>query len=182
MLLASTVAVWASLVSWSVLDPSLTHTTTIQARNITGAVGAIVSDLLFQTLGFAAVFALIAPLVWSLELIRSERIEGGRSKIGFYPIAVLTVAGALSSLPLFAGWPLRHGYGGLLGDAILHLATRVFGFINEERAPTAAGLVLAAAAFQMSGKAIGFEAEIMAKATLRCVPCRIPTSGDTIAR
>jgi len=167
LLLAATVAVWASLVSWSVLDPSLTHTTTMLPRNFGGAAGAIVSDLLFQTLGFAAVFALIAPLVWSLELIRSERVEGWRVKIGFYPIAVLAVAGALSSLPLFANWPLRHGYGGLLGDATLNLVIRVFSFINEGRAPAAAGLVLAAAALQISGKAIGFEAEGMTKGLLR---------------
>jgi S-DNA-T family DNA segregation ATPase FtsK/SpoIIIE len=167
LLLAATVAVWASLVSWSVLDPSLTHTTTMQPRNFGGAAGAVVSDLLFQTLGFAAVFALIVPLVWSLELIRSERVEGWRSKILFYPIAVLAVAGALSSLPLFAGWPLRHGYGGLLGDATLNLVARVFSFINEGRAPVAAGLVLAAAAYQITGKAIGFEAEAMTKSLLR---------------
>jgi S-DNA-T family DNA segregation ATPase FtsK/SpoIIIE len=158
-LLASTVAVWASLASWSVLDPSLTHTTTVPARNFVGPVGAIISDLLFQTLGFAAVVALIAPFVWGLELLRKEHVEGGRSKLGFYPISILTLAGAISALPVFDGWPLRHGYGGLLGDSLLHLATKVFGVLSEDRAPVAAGLVLAAAAFQMSGKAMGFEAE-----------------------
>ncbi|WP_414652729.1 FtsK/SpoIIIE family DNA translocase [Hyphomicrobium sp.] len=167
LLLAGTVLIWASLVSWSVLDPSLTHTTTAQARNFTGPVGAIVSDLMFQTLGFAAVVALIAPFVWSLEMIRSERVESGRSKLGFYPMSVLAIAGAVSALPLYDGWPLRHGYGGLLGDAMLHLVTKVFAVINEDRAPMAAGLVLAAAAAQLSGKAIGFEAEVVAKAMWR---------------
>jgi S-DNA-T family DNA segregation ATPase FtsK/SpoIIIE len=164
LLLASTLAIWASLVSWSVLDPSLTHTTAVAARNFAGPVGAIISDLMFQTLGFAAVVALIAPFVWSLELLRSERVEGGRSKLGFYPISVLTIAGAISALPVFDGWPLRHGYGGLLGDALLSLAVKTFGFINQDRATLAAGLVLAAAAAQMSGKAMGFEAEAVAKA------------------
>lgn len=164
LLLASTVAIWASLVSWSVFDPSLTHTTAVAARNFAGPVGAIISDLLFQTLGFAAVVALIAPFVWSLELLRSERVESGRSKLGFYPISVLTIAGAISALPVFDGWPLRHGYGGLLGDALLSLVVRTFSFINQDRAALAAGLVLAAAAAQMSGKAMGFEAEAVAKA------------------
>ena len=166
-LLASTVLVWASLVSWSVLDPSLTHTTTVPARNFAGPVGAIISDLLFQTLGFAAVVALIAPFVWSLELLRTEHVAGGRSKLGFYPISVLTFAGSISALPVFEGWPLRHGYGGLLGDSLLHLATKVFSVLNDERAPVAAGLVLAAAAIQMSGKAMGFEAEAMVRAAFR---------------
>ncbi len=105
----STLVVWASLASWSVLDPSLTHTTTVPARNFGGPVGAIISDLLFQTLGFAAVVALIAPFVWSIELLRTEQVAGGRSKLGFYPISILTFAGAISALPVFDGWPLRHG-------------------------------------------------------------------------
>jgi len=166
-LLASTLVTWASLASWSVLDPSLTHTTTVQARNFAGPVGAIVSDLLFQTLGFAAVVALIAPFVWSIELLRTEHVESGRSKLGFYPISVLTFAGAISALPVFDGWPLRHGYGGLLGDSLLHLVTKVFSVLSDERAPIAAGLVLAAAALQMSGKAIGFEAEAMVRAIFK---------------
>ncbi|AGK59640.1 cell division protein FtsK/SpoIIIE [Hyphomicrobium denitrificans 1NES1] len=167
LLLASTLLVWASLASWSVLDPSLTHTTTVQARNFVGPVGAIISDLLFQTLGFAAVVALIAPFVWSIELLRTEHVVSGRSKLGFYPISILTVAGSISALPVFEGWPLRHGYGGLLGDSLLHLATKVFSVLNDERAPVAAGLVLAAAAVQMSGKAIGFEAEAMVRAAFK---------------
>lgn len=166
-LFASTLVVWASLASWSVFDPSLTHTTTVQARNFIGPVGALLSDLLFQTLGFAAVVALIAPFVWSIELLRTEHVVGGRSKLGFYPISILTIAGAISALPVFDGWPLRHGYGGLLGDSLLHLATKVFGVLNDERAPVAAGLVLAAAALQMSGKAIGFEAEAMVRAAFK---------------
>src|SRR6185437_15582098 len=154
LLLASTVVIWTSLVSWSVLDPSLTHATTVQPRNFAGPVGAILSDLLFQTLGFAAVLALIAPLVWSIEMLRSERVVAGRSKLGFYPLSVLAIAGAISALPVYAGWPLRHGYGGLLGDGLLHLAIKVFSVVNEERAPLVAGVILAAAAIQMSGKAI----------------------------
>ena len=54
LLLVWTTAIWISLVSWSVFDPSLTHATTAPARNFAGPIGAIVSDLLFQTLGFAA--------------------------------------------------------------------------------------------------------------------------------
>ena len=117
-LLVSTSTIWISLVTWSVFDPSLTHATTTVPRNFAGPVGAIVSDLLFQTLGFAAALALIAPLVWSIEMLRSERVVAGRSKLGFYPLSVLALAGAISALPLFDGWPLRHGFGGLPGGFV----------------------------------------------------------------
>ena len=165
-LLVSTSTIWISLVTWSVFDPSLTHATTTVPRNFAGPVGAIVSDLLFQTLGFAAALALIAPLVWSIEMLRSERVVAGRSKLGFYPLSVLALAGAISALPLFDGWPLRHGFGGLLGDGLFHLVVKLFGVVNEERAPLAAGLVLAVAAVQMSGRAIGFEPETVVKSLL----------------
>ena len=166
LLLVSTLTTWISLVSWSVFDPSLTHATTTPPRNFAGPVGAIISDLLFQMLGFAAALALIAPLVWSIEMLRSERVVASRSKVGFYPLSVLALAGAISSLPVYDGWPLRHGFGGLLGDGLFHLAVKLFGIVNEERAPLAAGLVLAVAAVQMSGRAIGFEPETVIKSVL----------------
>ena len=167
ILLVSTMLIWMSLVSWSVLDPSLTHTTTASAHNFAGPVGAILSDLLFQMLGFGAVLALIAPVVWGIEMLRAERIAYGRLKLGFYPLSILALAGAISALPVMAGWPLRHGYGGLLGDGVYHLVLKLFAMLNEERAPLAAGVVLLAAAVQTSGKAIGFEAEAVMKALLR---------------
>ncbi len=166
-LLGSTLLIWMSLVSWSVLDPSLTHTTTAVAHNFAGPVGAILSDLLFQMLGFGAVLTLVAPVVWGIEMVRSERVADGRVKLGFYPLSILALAGAISALPIMSGWPLRHGYGGLLGDGVYHLALKLFAMLNEERAPLAAGVVLLAAAVQTSGKAIGFEAEAVMKGLLR---------------
>ncbi len=166
-LLGSTLLIWASLVSWSVVDPSLTHTTTAAARNFAGPVGAILSDLFFQMLGFGAALALIAPVVWGIEMLRSERVADGRVKLGFYPLSILALAGAISALPVMGGWPLRHGYGGLLGDGVYHLALKLFAMLNEERAPLAAGVVLLAAAVQTSGKAIGFEAEAVMKGLFR---------------
>ncbi len=118
-------------------------------------------------LGFGAVLALVAPVVWGIEMLRSERVADGRVKLGFYPLSILALAGAISSLPVVSGWPLRHGYGGLLGDGVYHLALKLFAMLNEERAPLAAGVVLLAAAVQTSGKAIGFEAEAVMKGLLR---------------
>jgi DNA segregation ATPase FtsK/SpoIIIE, S-DNA-T family len=167
LLLGTTLLVWLSLVSWSALDPSLTHTTTTPAHNFTGPVGAIVSDLLFQMLGFGAVLALVAPLVWGIEMLRSERVVDGRLRLGFYPLSILALTGAISALPLLSGWPLRHGYGGLIGDGVYHLTLKLFSMLNEERAPIAAGLVLLAAAVHTCGKAVGFEPESVMKLFLR---------------
>lgn len=167
LLLGATVLIWLSLVSWSALDPSLTHTTTAPAHNFAGPVGAVVSDLLFQMLGFGAVLSLVAPIVWGIEMLRSERVADGRLRLGFYPLSILALTGAISALPLLSGWPLRHGYGGLIGDGVYHLTLKLFAMLNEERAPIAAGLVLLAAAVHTCGKAIGFEPESVMKLFLR---------------
>lgn len=167
LLLGLTLLIWTSLVSWSALDPSLTHTTTAPAQNYAGRVGAIVSDLLFQMLGFGAVLALVAPVVWGIEMLRSERVKDGRVKLGFYPLSIVALTGAISALPVFGSWPLRHGYGGLVGDGVYQLVLKLFAMLNEERAPVAAGVVLLAAAAHTCGKAIGFEVETVVKSFLR---------------
>lgn len=169
ILLGLTLLIWTSLVSWSALDPSLTHTTTAPAHNFAGPVGAIISDLLFQMFGFGAVLGLIAPVVWGIEMLRSERVFNGRMKLGFYPLSVAALTGAISALPVLSGWPLRHGYGGLVGDGVYHLTLKLFSMLNEERAPVAAGVVLLAAAAQTCGKAIGFEVEAVMKGFLRSI-------------
>ena len=52
------------------------------------------------------------------------------------------------------------------GDGLFHLAVKLFGVVNEERAPLAAGLVLGRRSVQMSGRAIGFEPETVVKSVL----------------
>ena len=154
-LLVCFAVLWASLMSWSMADPSLTHATASEPRNLLGPAGAIISDLLLQTLGFAAVIALLAPLIWGMELVRAERVTFGRVKAGFYPLSILALAGGLSALPVFEAWPLHHGFGGVLGDGLFKLTSSVFAVINQDRAALAAGLVLNAAAAGMLGKSIG---------------------------
>ena len=169
-LLALIVMIWLSLVSWSYSDPSLTHATTVEARNTMGPLGAIVADLLLQMLGFSAVIALVAPAVWTVELLRESRVAGPRTKTGFYPLAILAIAGALSALPAPGAWPLNHGLGGVLGDGLFNLVTRVFALINADRAGFAAALVLFASAATAFSKSIGFDLESAARAWLRNPP------------
>lgn len=158
-LLAGVAVLWACLLSWSVTDPSLTHATATEPRNWLGPLGAILSDLLLQTLGFAAALALLAPVMWSLELLSVERIEHGRGKLGFYPLSVLALAGALSALPVVASWPLHHGYGGVIGDGVLRLVASLFALVNAQRSGLAAGVLLWIVALALWARSIGFDSE-----------------------
>ena len=158
---------WLSLVTWSMTDPSLSHATASGTRNWMGPLGAIISDLLLQMLGLAAVVGLLAPFAWALELVRDRRVASGRIKIGFYPLAILAIAGALSSIPALSGWPLHHGLGGVLGDGLLNVVTSLFSLINEDRSGLAAGVALSAGAAASFAKCIGFDLEAAADAWMR---------------
>jgi S-DNA-T family DNA segregation ATPase FtsK/SpoIIIE len=139
VLLLTVALLWASVLSWSVADPSLMHATGEAARNYLGTPGAIASDLLLQTLGLATAIALLAPMLWGLELATSQRVHEFRSKAAYFPLSVLLLAGALSSLPTLASWPLEHGFGGILGDVVYNFGAAIFSLINAERAGAASG-------------------------------------------
>jgi S-DNA-T family DNA segregation ATPase FtsK/SpoIIIE len=65
VLAALTAAGWLSLMSWSAQDPSLTHAAGGATRNWMGPLGAIVSDLLLQSVGLAAIFGMVVASFWS---------------------------------------------------------------------------------------------------------------------
>ena len=179
-LLACVVVIWLSLVSWSVSDPSLTHATASATRNWVGPLGAIISDLLLQMLGFAAVALLIAPIAWTQELLRDRHVLSGRTKIGFYPLSILAAAGALSAFPVAQSWPLHHGFGGVLGDGLFKLVAKTFALLNEDRAGLAAALILNAAALSTLAKSIGFDIETASKAFVRAAAETSPADAAAL--
>jgi S-DNA-T family DNA segregation ATPase FtsK/SpoIIIE len=156
LLLGACAALSASLLSWSATDPSLMRATSGGARNLLGPPGAILSDMLMQMLGLAGVCVLLPPLFWALQLLAAEEPRGLRGKLVLAPLAVLFLAGAFSSLPLAAAWPLRHhGYGGVLGDLGLGLLASLLAHINADRSAGAAGLFCFAAGVLMLMSSLG---------------------------
>jgi 4TM region of DNA translocase FtsK/SpoIIIE len=129
-----------SLLTWSVTDPSLTHAASGGVRNWLGPVGAIVSDLMVQILGLASIVAVLPPAYWALQLLGQGRLPHLKSKLVCAPLAVAGLALAWSSLPLIASWPLKHGYGGIVGDMAYGRLVGVLSMINGTRAGIAAGI------------------------------------------
>jgi S-DNA-T family DNA segregation ATPase FtsK/SpoIIIE len=133
---------WLSLLTWSVNDPSLTLHRLAPTRNLLGHPGAVLADVLLQTLGFSAVFLLFALLMWGLELASSQAISQFRAKAAVLPLAVLALATGCSALPMAANWPLHSGYGGLLGDLLYNGTAGIVGAVMGGRGAGIAGLVL----------------------------------------
>jgi S-DNA-T family DNA segregation ATPase FtsK/SpoIIIE len=145
LVLAACAALSASLLTWSMADPSLNHVTSGRPRNLLGPPGAVLSDLVMQMLGLAGVFALLPPLFWGIRLLTAAEPPSLRGRLLLAPLAVLFLAGALSSLPAISGWPLHHGYGGVLGDLGLGLLSGLLAHVNPDRSAAAAGLFYFAA-------------------------------------
>ena len=156
-LLVSVGAAWASLLTWSQSDPSLTHAADGAAGNALGAAGAVFADVMLNTLGFAAVFLLLAPMFWGLELVLTERIGANRKKSSLFPLSVLLLAGGFAALPLAAGWPFAHSFGGIVGDWLYKLTATLFAILGVERALPIAGLAYFVGGFAILGYSIGLE-------------------------
>jgi S-DNA-T family DNA segregation ATPase FtsK/SpoIIIE len=154
-LLLVALAAWASLLTWSLEDPTFGSAGAGRTSNALGTIGAILSDLLLQGTGLAAVFATLPLVVWGASLVRTERVPRWRVKLLLWLAATLGIAGALAALPIIAAWPLRHGFGGLLGDLVYALAAGTLKSFNGAHGGAAAGLFLfaggAAALFASMG-------------------------------
>jgi len=138
--LAACIAGAASLLTWSVGDPSYMRAADAPTRNLLGQPGATFADLTLRLFGLAGVFVLLPPMFWALQLITRHRLQGARLKLTLVPLAVLLLAAAASSLPRVAAWPIPFGLGGFLGDQALQALRGVTAFAGPQRAAPAAGI------------------------------------------
>ncbi len=167
LILALLAFVWASLLTWSANDPSLTNFGGGGTGNAGGPVGAVLSDILLQMLGFGAVVCLFAPMLWAIELIRNERVFQFRMKGAFYSLSILLLAGACSTLPVLSGWPLHYAMGGVLGDLVANFVASIFGTVaTPALAAVLAGGALTVAGFAAVAESIGADARETAQAAL----------------
>ncbi|MCK5550951.1 MAG: DNA translocase FtsK 4TM domain-containing protein, partial [Hyphomicrobiaceae bacterium] len=159
LLLVGVAAAWASLLTWSLVDPSLTHTAEGTPNNMLGTVGAVFSDVMLNTLGFATVFVLLAPMFWGIELLLAERIFANRKKASLFPFSVLLLAGGFSALPVTASWPFSHGFGGLVGDWLCKVAASLFALFGAGDAYGLSVLIFFLGGFAALGYSVGLERE-----------------------
>jgi len=155
--LVGVAAAWASLLTWSQADPSLTHAADGEPTNALGAGGAIFADVLLNTLGFAGVFLLLAPMFWGIELMLAERISANRKKTSLFPLAVLLLAAGFAALPLSATWPFGHSFGGIVGDWVYKLTATAFDLVGAASAMPIAGFVYFLTGFALLGYSVGLE-------------------------
>jgi S-DNA-T family DNA segregation ATPase FtsK/SpoIIIE len=157
LLLVAVAAAWASLLTWSRTDPSLTHAVAGTPSNMLGTPGAVFADVMLNTLGFASVFLLLAPMFWGYELAVSERISANRKKTSLFPLAVLLLAGGFAVLPVIESWPFAHSLGGIVGDWLYKLTATIFSVLGFGAMIPLAGLAYFLGGFAALGYSVGVE-------------------------
>ncbi|MEO0497882.1 MAG: DNA translocase FtsK, partial [Pseudomonadota bacterium] len=126
-LFAGLATIAASLATWSVNDPSITHATDGEAQNLLGYFGASLSDLLMQFFGLAVIAALIPAGLLAWRLTFASPLPHMRPRFLAWMGGILAASAALGALPRFASWPLPNGLGGILGDGVLQLPAWLMG-------------------------------------------------------
>ncbi len=140
VVVAAACAAWASLVTWSVHDPSLNNATRIAPKNLLGSWGAVVADLSFQSIGLASIILFLPLGAWGWHLLFGEAPDRRKMRLLAWPASVLVLAAALAALPQPKSWPLPNGLGGILGDFIMAAAHVIGPFLPAAAVAFVAGL------------------------------------------
>jgi DNA segregation ATPase FtsK/SpoIIIE, S-DNA-T family len=123
-LMLSGLLVATALVSYRAGDPSLDTAVDSAAHNFLGAEGAVLADLLRQSLGLAAYLIPLVLFGWSLRLVLNRPLKRILLKLALLPVALVLAALALSILD--RGTPSRAvDCGGALGFALRRLLTSI---------------------------------------------------------
>lgn len=118
VILSLSIALFLILFSFDPGDPNLNRISNDKVQNWLGEPGAIIADLLMQTLGLAA-YALILPIaVWSLKIIRLKWLSRFWLHLIIVPPALVLLAAALSVFVPPSDYSLQSGYGGSLGQSL----------------------------------------------------------------
>ncbi|WP_292052759.1 MULTISPECIES: DNA translocase FtsK [unclassified Brevundimonas] len=120
--------VLVAMASWNAADPSWNTASTQPVRNWLGGGGAVLSDILMQSLGIGAWIAVLLVGAFGVGVALGDsvphRLHPTRLKTFAAVMGVLLASAGLSALAEPAAWPLASGLGGLWGDGIIGLTTR----------------------------------------------------------
>ncbi len=116
-----------ALATWSAQDPSFSHATDGEVRNLLGLPGAIVADYLMQLFGIAAIAAVLPVAIWGWRFLTHRAPARERIRLVAWVLGIAFSAVFAAALPPPPNWPLPAGLGGVLGDGLLRLPSLAVG-------------------------------------------------------
>ena len=146
----------AALATYSPADPSLNTAAAGGARNLLGAPGAVLADLVLQLFGWTA--ALLATALVATGALMVWRGPGGVPNGSRRAVAaagvVLCAAAASAALPVPERWPLAAGLGGIIGDGLMWLVSAPFRAVDTPGAEIVMAVLLALIALWLATVAL----------------------------
>lgn len=118
LLFAAASAVFLALYSYNPADPAFNTQTHANATNWLGDYGAVVADVLMQTLAVAAYLLIVPLLLWGLKVIRLRWLPHFWLNLAALPVGIILLAVALSVQAPAPDFPVQSGYGGVLGQRL----------------------------------------------------------------
>ena len=161
--IAAGVAMWAlaafalfSLATWNAGDPSWSFAADTPVANAMGYPGAVLSDLLMQFFGIAALPALLPLVFWGYARMRALYWPHATRRLILWPVAALLTAAAIGCFAVTEHWPLPTGLGGVLGDMLLRIPGMLSGGYPSGWVRVLAFLLFAPAAAYALAVSCGF--------------------------
>ncbi len=118
LLVALAVSMSVALWSYNPADPAFNMQTRSEATNWLGAYGAIVADVLMQTLALAAYLLVIPLFLWGIKVARLKWLPFFWLNLAALPVGTILLAVALSIEAPYPEFPVQSGYGGVLGQRL----------------------------------------------------------------
>ncbi len=118
LLFALAAAVTASLWSYNPADPALNMQTRSEATNWLGPYGAVVADILMQTLALASYLFVLPLLLWGMKVARLKWLPLFWLNLAALPIGIILLAVAISVEAPSPDFVVQSGYGGVLGQRL----------------------------------------------------------------
>ena len=126
-LATTSVLLGLALVTYHSADPSWNNAVAAPPRNLIGMPGALVSDVLLQTLGLAGALVPLLLLAWAWRMFAHQGLPGLWLKLTLAPFSLLFASAVAAAFPPPAFWPIQSGFGGVLGDAVRNIARNAGG-------------------------------------------------------
>ncbi|MBN9553502.1 MAG: DNA translocase FtsK 4TM domain-containing protein [Alphaproteobacteria bacterium] len=120
LLFACACAALLALITHHADDASLNNANGRPVSNLLGPLGAVGSDLLLQTFGFAAVAFLAPPACWGWRALSGKALRHAMWRLLAWPLGTLIVAAGFGIFP--APQSLPAGSGGMIGLAAAGLS------------------------------------------------------------
>ena len=118
-MIAIAIALTISFTSYTPADPSLNTSSSIaETQNLLGAIGALVSDILLQTIGISSTFLIILLCGWGWRLITINHVNSPCLRLAILPLGILLTCLTLSYLNPHDSWLFKSGLGGMVGDLL----------------------------------------------------------------